>query len=88
MADISKIKIPSGTEYNIKDNNAVTNITRNGTTFTATKRDGTTFTFTQQDNNTWTALKGATASAAGTAGYAPAPPSDGYNTKYLRADGT
>lgn len=29
---------------------AVSNITRNGTTFTATKADGTTFTFTQQDN--------------------------------------
>ena len=38
--------------------------------------------------DTWTALKGATASANGTAGYAPAPPSSGYNTKYLRADGT
>lgn len=40
------------------------------------------------DNDTWIALKGATSSAAGTAGYAPAPPKDGYNTKYLRADGT
>lgn len=29
---------------------AVTSITRSGTTFTATKADGTTFTFTQQDN--------------------------------------
>ena len=38
--------------------------------------------------DTWTALKGATSTAAGTAGYAPAPPSSGYNTKYLRADGT
>lgn len=34
---------------NIKSN-AIKNITRNGTTFTATKLDGTTFTFTQQDN--------------------------------------
>ena len=31
---------------------AISNITRSGTTFTATKADGTTFTFTQQDNNT------------------------------------
>lgn len=31
---------------------AIKNITRSGTTFTATKADGTTFTFTQQDNNT------------------------------------
>lgn len=30
-------------------NQAITNITRNGTTFTATRADGTTFTFTQQD---------------------------------------
>ena len=31
---------------------SITNITRSGTTFTATRGDGTTFTFTQQDNNT------------------------------------
>lgn len=42
----------------------------------------------RNDANTWNALVGATSSAAGTAGYAPAPPSDGYNTKFLRADGT
>ena len=34
---------------------AVSNITRSGTTFTATRADGTTFTFDQQDNNTWKA---------------------------------
>lgn len=51
--EISKIKLPgSTTEYTVKDNSAITNITRNGTTFTATKRDGSTFTFTQQDGNT------------------------------------
>ena len=31
---------------------AISNIERSGTTFTATRADGTTFTFTQQDNNT------------------------------------
>lgn len=31
---------------------AIKNITRSGTTFTATKADGSTFTFTQQDTNT------------------------------------
>ena len=31
---------------------AISSITRNGTTFTATRADGTTFTFDQQDNNT------------------------------------
>lgn len=51
--EISKIKLPgSTTEYTLKDSSAVANITRSGTTFTATKRDGSTFTFTQQDNNT------------------------------------
>ena len=33
---------------------AIKNITRSGTTFTATRCDDTTFTFTQQDNNTTT----------------------------------
>lgn len=87
---------PSNTKYDgssaasieVAGKSAVTNITRRGTTFTMTKADGSTATFTQQDNNTWTALKGATSTSAGTAGYAPAPPSSGYNTKYLRADGT
>ena len=36
---------------------AITNITRSGTTFTATKADGTTFTFTQQDTNTWRGIQ-------------------------------
>lgn len=42
---------------------AIKNITRSGTTFTATKADGSTFTFTQQDNNT--TYSAATTSAAG-----------------------
>ena len=48
MANISKIKIDENTTFDVKDNNAIENITRNGTTFTATKRDGSTFTFNQQ----------------------------------------
>lgn len=43
--------------------NAVKNITRSGTTFTATKNNGGTFTFTQQDNNT--TYSNATTSTAG-----------------------
>lgn len=39
------------------------------------------------DNNTWIAFKGATTSAAGTAGYAPAPAAGAAN-RYLRSDGT
>lgn len=38
-----------------KKEDAIKSITRNGTTFTATRADGTTFTFDQQDSNTWTA---------------------------------
>lgn len=45
-------------------------------------------TATESVTDTWNALVGATENADGTAGYAPAPPSTGYNTKYLRADGT
>ena len=41
----------------------------------------------EKDTNTWIALNGATASDAGTAGYAPAPAA-GANLKYLRGDGT
>ena len=44
---------------------AVTNITRSGTTFTATQANGSTFTFTQQDNNT--VPSAITTTAAGTA---------------------
>lgn len=38
---------------------AISNITRSGTTFTATRANGTTFTFTQQDNdtNTWRGIQ-------------------------------
>ena len=76
-----------GNVKNYDQSKAIKAITRSGTTFTYTCLDGTTGTFTQQDTNTWTAMVGATSSANGTAGYVPAPPKDGYNTKYLRADG-
>ena len=39
------------------------------------------------DTNTWIALKGATTSVTGTAGYAPAPAAGAAN-RYLRSDGT
>ena len=50
---------------------------------------GTTTVKLPADNNTWTAMTGATSSANGTVGYInAAPPKDGYNTKFWRADGT
>lgn len=52
-----------------------------------TKADITGLGIPGTDTNTWTALKGATTSAAGTAGYAPAP-SAGAANRYLRSDGT
>lgn len=42
---------------------------------------------TPPNTNTWIAFKGATSSAAGTAGYVPAP-AKGEQTKFFRADGT
>lgn len=51
MSDISKVVIPAGDEYNIKDGSALANITRSGDTFTATRRNGTSFTFTQTDTH-------------------------------------
>lgn len=86
---VSKSDVGLGNVANLDQSKAIKSITRNGTTFTYTALDGTTGTFSQQDNNTWTAMTGATSSANGTVGYVNAvPPKDGYNTKYLRADGT
>lgn len=63
-----------------KKDEAIKNITRSGTTFTATRADGTSFTFTQQDNNTWNA------NAVGVAGYVAAPSSTTAN-KVWKTDG-
>ena len=55
MAYLTKIVLPNGREREVGGGgqpDAVVNITRNGTTFTATRADGTTFTFNQQDNDT------------------------------------
>lgn len=46
-----------------KKSEAIKDITRSGTTFTATRTDGTTFTFTQQDNNSLTGVKGSAESS-------------------------
>ena len=48
----------TGAKFNYSPVAAITNISRSGTTFTATRVDGSTFTFTQQDNNSLTGVKG------------------------------
>ena len=69
--------------------NTIKSLSISGKTITYTKGDNSTGTLTTQDNNTWTAMVGATSSSNGSVGYVNAvPPKDGYNTKYLRADGT
>lgn len=60
----------------------------NGRVITYTKGNGTTGTITTQDTNTtYSAMKGATASAAGTTGLVPAPAA-GKQYSFLRGDGT
>ena len=78
--------IPPDTTYTL------TQDANDGHTLTFSGSDGSSATITIPDNAGSTTagvpMTGATSSANGTAGYVPAPPSDGYNTKYLRADGT
>lgn len=50
QTQINTLNINLGNKANTSD--AIKNITRSGTTFTATRANNTTFTFTQQDNNT------------------------------------
>lgn len=64
------------------------NITNTGGTISLTKANVTTaLGYTPPQKDTWVAMKGATASAAGTAGYVPAPAA-GDQDKFLKADGT
>jgi len=61
-------------------------IAGSGATTVKSDADGN---ITIASTNTWEAMTGATSSANGTVGYVNAvPPKDGYNTKFLRADGT
>lgn len=73
----------------LKDGSSVSSrnlITGAGATTVSSNASGT---ITINSANTWTAMVGATSSANGSVGYVNAvPPKDGYNTKYLRADGT
>ena len=80
-------KATNNASGNELSNNIIKGLSVNGKVITYTKLDGSTGTITTQDTNTWTALKGATSSANGTAGYVPAP-TKGAANRYLRCDGT
>lgn len=68
--------------------NCISGLSISGKTITYTKKDGSTGTITTQDTNTtYSNMKGATSSAAGTAGLVPAPAA-GKQTSFLRGDGT
>ena len=45
MSEIAKIQVPSGDSYDLKDANAIANVTRSGSQITVTKRNGTSSTF-------------------------------------------
>lgn len=58
MADLSVLKLPNNSTYNIKDASSVASVTESNRTVTVTKRNGTSSTFS-------TAYADATSSAAG-----------------------
>lgn len=86
----TKYTLPTATESVLGGVKTGANITNSSGTISLTKANVTAalgYTPPTQDTNTWIALKGATSSAAGTAGYAPAPAA-GASNRYLRSDGT
>lgn len=86
----TKYTLPAATGTTLGGVKVGSNITNSSGTISLTKANVTAalgYTPPTQDTNTWIALKGATSSEAGTAGYAPAP-SAGASNRYLRSDGT
>ena len=82
--DIFVLDIPTATDIGIKFN-----YTTSGNNRAVQQDSSGNLYVTQKDDNTWTAMVGATSSANGSVGYVNAtPPKDGYNTKFLRADGS
>ena len=82
--DIFVLDIPTATDIGIKFN-----YTTSGNNRAVQQDSNGNLYVTQKDDNTWTAMVGATSSANGSVGYVNAtPPKDGYNTKFLRADGS
>lgn len=86
----NKYTLPTASSSTLGGVKTGANITNSSGTISLTKANVTSalgYTPPTTDTNTWTAFKGATTSAAGTAGYVPAPTA-GAATRYLRSDGT
>ena len=86
----NKYTLPTASSSTLGGVKTGANITNSAGTISLTKANVTAalgYTPPTTDTNTWIAFKGATTSAAGTAGYAPAPAAGAAN-RYLRSDGT
>ena len=86
----NKYTLPTASSSTLGGVKTGANITNSSGTISLTKANVTTalgYTPPTTDTNTWTAFKGATTSAAGTAGYVPAPTAGAAN-RYFRSDGT
>lgn len=86
----NKYTLPTATSSVLGGVKTGANITNSSGTISLTKANVTNalgYTPPTTDTNTWIAFKGATTSAAGTAGYVPAPTAGAAN-RYFRSDGT
>ena len=86
----NKYTLPTATSSVLGGVKTGANITNSSGTISLTKANVTAalgYTPPTADTNTWTAFKGASTSAAGTAGYVPAPTAGAAN-RYFRSDGT
>ena len=86
----NKYTLPTASSSTLGGVKTGANITNSSGTISLTKANVTAalgYTPPTTDTNTWTAFKGATTSAAGTAGYVPAP-TPGAANRYFRSDGT
>ena len=86
IANIDNLQTTLDGKLSASSANYVKSLSISGKTITVTKGDGNTSQLTTQDT-TYSAFKGATSSAAGSAGLVPAPAS-GDTSKYLKSDGT
>ena len=86
----NKYTLPTASSSTLGGVKTGANITNSSGTISLTKANVTAalgYTPPTTDTNTWIAFKGASTSAAGTAGYVPAPTAGAAN-RYFRSDGT